>query len=107
MLWKKLHPALPLEEIDPGFNTLYDESKHGAKSAAELNVDHLTPRQQRALHELIIEMWLVFDDAGVAIPAKDYTCSISTGTHPPTACRVDTYGPNETLTVLDRQEGHP
>ena len=30
-LRKRLHPAPPLEEIDPGFNTPYDESKHAAK----------------------------------------------------------------------------
>ena len=84
-LRKSLHPAPPLGEIDPGFYTPYDESKHASKLSAKLKVDHLTPRQQRALCALIMEMWPVFDDAGVTIPVKDYTCSIDTGTHPPIA----------------------
>ena len=33
VLQKRLHPVPPLEGIDPGFNTPYDESKHAAKLA--------------------------------------------------------------------------
>ena len=53
MLQKRLHPAPPLYSIDPAFNTRYNESLHGEKLACGLNIEHLSPVQQRTLRDLI------------------------------------------------------
>ena len=98
-MWKMLHPASPLEDIDSAFNTQCDESKHAAKLATQLKFYHPPLRQQRALHALIKDMLPVFDDLGVIQPVKNYECSIDTGTHPPIAYRGVTYGPHKTPTV--------
>ena len=42
---------------------------------------------------------MAFDDTGVTILVKDFTCYIDTGTHPPIACHGLIYGPHETPIV--------
>ena len=58
-LRKRLHPAPPLDTIDPDFNVAFDNIRHGPKLEKELNIDHLTDPQQGRLRELIKEFWLL------------------------------------------------
>ena len=37
---KRLHPAPPVDIIDPTFNFPFDEAKHGEKLKKELKIDH-------------------------------------------------------------------
>ena len=84
---KKLHPAPPLEDIDQAFNTQYDESKHAAKLAIQLKIDHFG------------NIVSVFADLGVTKAVKNYECSTDTDTHLPIACHGVTYGPHKTPIV--------
>ena len=95
-LRKRLHPAPPLDTIDPDFNVAFDNIRHGPKLEKELNIDHLADPQQGRLRALIKEFWCVFNEKGVMIPVKDYECVIDTGNHAPIACKSVTYGILET-----------
>ena len=43
---KHRHPMPSLDDIDPAFNTAYDEKKHGEKLKKELKMSHLPPDAQ-------------------------------------------------------------
>lgn len=97
VLRKRLHPARPLDEIDPAFNVQYNEAKHGEQFKRDFKPSPLlTEEENRQLADLIKEFWPVFDDAGLFIPVKDYECEIDTGTAAPIAVKGIKYGPYET-----------
>ena len=95
VLRKRLHPAPPLDSIDPAFNTTYNEAIHGEKLQSQLQLSHLPQAQQLCVLALVKKYWAVFDDKGVSVPVLDYECHIDTGSHPPISCRKVTYGPLE------------
>ncbi len=96
LIRKRKHPARRLDDIDPKFNTQFDEAKHGEQLRKELNISHLTPSQQTELTNLIKEFWCVFDSIGLTVPIRDYECEIDTGDAPPVCCKNVHYGQLET-----------
>ena len=91
-----LNPVLPLDSIDPDFNVMFDNTKHGPKLKKELSIDCLSGIQQELLRELIKELWCVFNEIGIIISAKDYEYVIDTSTHAPITCKSVSYGVLET-----------
>ena len=99
LLRKRMHPARALSDIDPKFNNIFDEKLHREYLTKHLKVDHLPPHQQKVLEGLIISKWPVFNPIGLAVPVRDYVCTIDTGTNPPIAVKNPTYGPNESIII--------
>ena len=79
ILRRRKHPAPPLDDIDPRFHAVYDESLHGEKLRKELDLSHLPIGLRTKVYALLQKYWSVFDDKGQFIPVKDYKCSIDTG----------------------------
>ena len=86
VLRKMLHPAPPLDSIDPAFNTTYNEAIHGEKLQSQLQLSHLPQAQQLCVLALVKKYWAVFDDRGVSVPVLDYECHIDTGSNRPVSC---------------------
>jgi hypothetical protein len=83
ILCKCKHPALALDDIDPVFQSTYDETKHGAKLCSKLNLVHLDKPTQDLVYQLFQKYWSVFDDKCQFVPIKDYSCVIDTGSTQP------------------------
>ena len=101
-MWKRLHHAPPLVDIDPAFNTKYDESKHAAMVALQLKIDRFMHRHYRDVRDvrgLIIEIWPVFDNLGVTKTCRDCACLIDNDTHLPIVYCGVTYGLHGTLII--------
>ena len=99
-LRKRRHPARPLNDIDPEFNTKFDPELHG-EDIKELQTAHLPSDIASELIALVKEFWCVFDKRGLLVPVKDYECVIDTGNHPPIACRNPNYGHHEIPIMKD------
>lgn len=93
---KRLHPAPPVDQIDPMFHFPFDEAKHGEKLRKELKIDHLPPDVQIRLTDLIKKYWTIFAEEGLFVPVRDYECVIDTGTAKPISVKNIRYGPRET-----------
>jgi hypothetical protein len=96
ILRKRKHPAPPLDDIDPRFFAVYDETAHGATLRKLLDLSHLDTSVQNKVYRLIQKYWSVFDDKGQFVPVKDYECVIDTGTARPICIKKIHYGPCET-----------
>jgi hypothetical protein len=83
ILRKRKHPAPPLDDIDPRFFAVYNETAHGANLRKLLDLLHLNKSVQNHVYQLIQKYWSVFDDKGQFVPVKDYKCVIDTGTARP------------------------
>jgi hypothetical protein len=95
ILQKLKHPPPPLDEVDPKFFSVYDESKHGEQLRQDLDLSHLDTHLQEKIYALVKKCWSVFDKKGVYVPLKHYECVISTGDSPPIAVKKILYGPRE------------
>ena len=64
ILRRRKHPAPPLDDIDPRFHAVYDESLHGDKLRKELDLSHLPIGLCTKVYALFQKYWSVFDDKG-------------------------------------------
>ncbi len=95
ILRRQKHPAPLLDDIDPRFHAVFDESLHGDKLRKELDLSHLPIGLRTKVYALLQKYWSVFDDKGQFIPVKDYKCSIDTGSTRPICVKNINYGPRE------------